>query len=60
MTLGQTDKLDLADLPLETPLFTVPKQLVNAMNRDLAASGIPKVDEGGRTLDVHALRHSFG
>ena len=48
------------ELPLGTLLFTVPTQLVKAMNRDLAAAGIPKVDERGRTLDVHALRHSFG
>ena len=30
------------------------------LNRDLAAAGIPKVDERGRTVDVHALRHTFG
>ena len=28
--------------------------------RDLAAAGIPKRDERGRTIDVHALRHTFG
>lgn len=30
------------------------------LNRDLLAAGIKKVDERGRTLDVHALRTSFG
>ncbi len=41
-------------------LFNVPKQLVKVLDRDLAAAGIAKVDDRGRTLDVHALRHSFG
>ena len=30
------------------------------MDRDLAATGIAKVDHRGRTVDVHALRHTFG
>ncbi len=30
------------------------------LNRDLAAAGIDKTDERGRTIDVHALRHTFG
>jgi integrase len=47
-------------LPPDTSLFDVPKQLVKILNRDLQAAGIPKVDERGRSLDVHALRHSFG
>ena len=46
-------------LPLDTPLFNVPKGLVRILDRDLIAAGIPKRDERGRTIDVHALRHSF-
>ncbi len=42
------------------PPFTVPKGLVRILDRDLAAAGIPKRDERERTLDVHALRTSFG
>ncbi len=41
-------------------LFSVPKSLVRCLNRDLAAAGISKVDDRGRTVDVHALRHTFG
>ena len=41
-------------------LFTVPAGLVRILNRDLLAAGIDKADERGRTIDVHALRHSFG
>ena len=41
-------------------LFTVPDGLVRILNRDLKAAGIPKKDGRGRTIDVHALRHSFG
>ena len=47
-------------LPLDTPLFNVPKGLVRILDRDLIAAGIPKRDERGRTIDVHALRHTFG
>ena len=42
------------------PLFTVPAGLVRILDRDLLAAGIDKRDERGRTLDVHALRTSFG
>jgi integrase len=47
-------------LPAGTSLFTIPSQLVRILDRDLQAAGIAKADERGRTLDVHALRHSFG
>jgi integrase len=47
-------------LPSEAPLLTVPAGLVRILDRDLRAAGIPKRDERGRTVDVHALRHSFG
>ena len=49
-----------AKLPADTPLFAVPNGLVKILDRDLKAAGIPKRDERGRTLDVHALRHTFG
>lgn len=49
-----------ARLPLATPLFVVPRDLVKIFDRDLAAAGIAKRDERGRTVDVHALRHTFG
>ena len=48
------------DLPPGTPLFAVPDKLVRVLDRDLKAAGIAKVDDRGWTLDVHALRHSFG
>src|SRR5262249_25263814 len=34
--------------------------LCKILNRDLRLAGIPKRDDRGRTLDVHALRHTFG
>ena len=61
-----------AELPADTPLFTVPDELVRILDRDLVAAGIArrvevdgkwkidKRDERGRTVDVHALRHTFG
>jgi integrase len=49
-----------ARLPADTPLFCVPPQLFRILDRDLRLAGIPKRDERGRTVDVHALRHSFG
>jgi len=39
-------------------VFRVPLELVKIMKRDLKAAGIPYRDERGRTLDVHALRHT--
>ncbi|NLX96663.1 MAG: site-specific integrase, partial [Rhodopirellula sp.] len=47
-------------LPADTPLFTVPAGLVRILDRDLKRAGIPKRDDRGRTVDVHAMRHTFG
>jgi integrase len=47
-------------LPADTAVFKVPKGLLRILNRDLKLAGIPKRDDRGRTLDVHALRHTFG
>jgi hypothetical protein len=47
-------------LPLDTPVFNVPDKLVRILDRDLKAAGISKRDERGWTVDVHALRHTFG
>jgi hypothetical protein len=47
-------------LPANMPVFTVPAGLVRILDRDLQLAGIPKCDERGRTVDVHALRYSFG
>ena len=38
------------------PLFAVPASLLKVLNRDLKAAGIPKTDERGRVVDVHAMR----
>ena len=42
------------------PLFTVPDKLVRILDRDIAAAGIPKRDDRGFTIDVHAMRKTFG
>lgn len=60
-----SDALSPATLKLHAddgkrPLFTVPAGLVRILDRDLRAAGIAKADDRGRTIDVHALRHSFG
>jgi len=47
-------------LPADTMLFTVPEKLVKILDRDLRMAGIAKRDERGRTVDVHAMRHTFG
>ena len=47
-------------LPAEARLFVVPKELVKILNRDLKLAGISKSDDRGRTIDVHALRTTFG
>jgi len=57
-TLKLRDSMETTDN--KRPLFTVPSGLVRILNRDLTAAGIKKKDDRGRTIDVHALRHSFG
>jgi integrase len=49
-----------ARLPPDTPVFEVPEKLCKILNRDLRLAGIPKRDDRGRVLDVHAFRHTFG
>ncbi len=49
-----------ARLPADARLFSVPAGLLRILDRDLKAAGIPKQDERGRTVDVHAMRTSFG
>lgn len=44
----------------ETRLFVVPRDLSRILDRDLRTAGIPKRDDRGYTVDVHALRHTFG
>ena len=57
-------KRDGGAIPLRLPpaekLLYVPAGLVRILDRDLEAANIPKRDDRGRTLDVHALRHTFG
>ncbi|MCX7418872.1 MAG: site-specific integrase [Planctomycetia bacterium] len=48
-----------ANRETERKLFRVPSGLVRAFNGDLRAAAIPKKDERGRTLDIHALRATF-
>ncbi|MDB5310655.1 MAG: hypothetical protein JWO38_4857, partial [Gemmataceae bacterium] len=47
-------------LPPESRVFTVPGGLRLILDRDLNAAGIPKRDDRGRTVDVHAMRTTFG
>jgi integrase len=47
------------ELPAESPLFQIPTGLIRILDRDLAAAGIPKADERGRRIDVHAMRTTF-
>jgi len=62
-----------ARLPADMPIFTVPAGLLRILDRDLVLAGIArrvkgvdgkvridKRDERGRTIDVHALRTTFG
>ncbi len=58
-------------LPASEGLFVVPRGLIRIFDRDLVFAGIArletrggrqvvvKADEYGRTIDVHALRHTF-
>lgn len=69
---GRLGKPIPARLLADAPLFNVPSGLVKILDRDLVLAGIArkvkvdgkwqinKRDERGRTLDVHALQHTFG
>ena len=48
------------ELPASMRLLTIPKAFCRILDRDLKAAGIPKRDDRDRTIDVHALRHTFG
>jgi len=64
--------LPMTRLPSDALLFTVPRDLVRILDRDLVAAGIARLekvagkwkidkrDERGRTVDVHCFRHTFG
>ncbi len=54
-TKGISEQLGGAGMPL----FDVPAGLIRILNRDCDAAGIHKRDDRGRTVDVHALRHTF-
>ncbi len=47
-------------LPANTRVFDVPSGLGRILDRDLRAAGIPKRDDRGRVVDVHAMRMTFG
>jgi integrase len=47
-------------LPGDRPVFKVPSSLRVVLDRDLKVAGIPKRDDRGRTVDVHAMRTTFG
>jgi len=48
------------DRPHDAEVFNVPAGLLRIMDRDLIAAGIDKIDERGRRVHLHALRHSTG
>jgi integrase len=59
-------------LPPTTKLFDIPTGLIRIFDRDLVFAGIARIekrggkqvviktDDRGRTIDIHALRHTFG
>ena len=58
-----------AKLPGTMPLFSMPGKMTKVFNADLVFAGIAtlndekktiKCDEQGRSVDIHALRHTFG
>ncbi len=47
--------------PVEgAPVVKITSRVLKAFNDDLTAAGIEKKDAAGRTIDLHALRHTFG
>ena len=58
-TLSIFDRRE-SDNSAASKLFNVPDDLSKVFERDRAVAGIAKKDDRGRTVDVHALRHTFG
>ena len=58
--VSENEAAQIYGLPPGTLLFDVPTGLLRILNLDLKAAGIPKRDNRGRTVDIHALRHTFG
>ena len=48
-----------SSLPVDQPLFRIPADMIRVLDRDLDTAGIPKQDDRGRTVDIHAMRHTF-
>ena len=61
-----------AALAIDGPLFDVPDGLIRIFDRDLVFAGLARIEnrggkevvvktvDRGRTIDIHALRHTFG
>ena len=49
-----------SDNSAASELFNVPDDLSKVFERDRTVADIVKSDDRGRTVDVHALRHTFG
>lgn len=50
----------LAGKAPDDPAFVVPSDVGARLDRDRERAGVPKGDARGRTVDCHALRHTFG
>jgi integrase len=50
----------VARLAPSTLLYAIPTDMIKRFNADCRRAGIPKRDERGRTVDIHALRTTFG
>ena len=57
--VADLEKRAVGNLRPDSPVFNVPSGLIRILDRDLAVAGIAKVDDRGRTVDVHAFRHTF-
>ena len=57
----QAATANVVGLPGTEKLFAVPdrRSMLRIIDRDFAVAGIEKVDDRGRTVDIHCLRHSF-
>ena len=57
----QAETANVVGLRGTEKLFAVPdrRSMLRIIDRDFAVAGIEKVDDRGRTVDIHCLRHSF-
>lgn len=58
-SLARRLRVWLAQRPADGRVFEIPHDTARMIRGDLEAAGVAQVDDSGRVVDFHALRHTF-